>query len=161
MIYKKIVKTRYTHLKARYFETDLNVVKYFSIETSHIGCRLRKIRTHLKTLKRQAVFNIQTDPHSALNDCKQTVSGSISLGSPPFFSPFPHGTCTLSVQQQYLGLDRGRPGFRQNITCSALLRILLSKTKLSYTGVSPSVPNLSRLFYQLSLVYIAVLQPHQ
>ena len=70
MIYKKIVKTRYTRLKARYFETDLNVVKYFSIETSHIGCRLRKIRTHLKTLKRQAVLNIQTDPHSALNDCK-------------------------------------------------------------------------------------------
>ena len=29
--------------------------------------------------------------------CKHTVSGSISLRSPRFFSPFPHGTCSLSV----------------------------------------------------------------
>ncbi len=29
--------------------------------------------------------------------CQRTVSGSISLPSPGFFSPFPHGTCTLSV----------------------------------------------------------------
>ena len=31
------------------------------------------------------------------NDCRQAVSGSISLPSPGFFSPFPHGTCALSV----------------------------------------------------------------
>ena len=30
-------------------------------------------------------------------DCKLTVSGSISLPSPGYFSPFPHGTCALSV----------------------------------------------------------------
>ena len=30
-------------------------------------------------------------------DCRHTVSGSISLRSPRFFSPFPHGTGTLSV----------------------------------------------------------------
>ena len=29
--------------------------------------------------------------------CKLTVSGSISLPSPGYFSPFPHGTCSLSV----------------------------------------------------------------
>jgi hypothetical protein len=29
--------------------------------------------------------------------CKHTVSGSISLRSPRFFSPFPHGTGSLSV----------------------------------------------------------------
>ncbi len=32
-----------------------------------------------------------------LTACKHTVSGSISLPSPGFFSPFPHGTCALSV----------------------------------------------------------------
>jgi hypothetical protein len=32
-----------------------------------------------------------------LTACKHTVSGSISLPSPGFFSPFPHGTCPLSV----------------------------------------------------------------
>jgi hypothetical protein len=33
----------------------------------------------------------------ALSVCPQTVSGSISLGVPPFFSPFPLGTSSLSV----------------------------------------------------------------
>ncbi len=35
--------------------------------------------------------------HSALTDCKRTVSGSISLPEQGCFSPFPHGTCSLSV----------------------------------------------------------------
>ncbi len=35
--------------------------------------------------------------HSASTACKRTVSGSISLPSPGFFSPFPHGTGSLSV----------------------------------------------------------------
>jgi len=29
--------------------------------------------------------------------CKQMVSGSISPGSTPYFSPFPHGTGSLLV----------------------------------------------------------------
>ena len=36
-------------------------------------------------------------PEDALTACKQTVSGSLSLPSPGFFSPFPHGTGSLSV----------------------------------------------------------------
>ena len=35
--------------------------------------------------------------HSAPTGCKHTVSGSISLPLPGVFSPFPHGTCSLSV----------------------------------------------------------------
>ena len=35
--------------------------------------------------------------HSAPTGCKRTVSGSISLPLPGVFSPFPHGTCSLSV----------------------------------------------------------------
>ena len=50
------------------------------------------------------------------------VSGSISLPLQGFFSPFPHGTCSLSVATEYLALDRGRPGFRQGSTCPAVLR---------------------------------------
>ena len=34
---------------------------------------------------------------SALTACRHTVSGSISLPSPGFFSTFPHGTGALSV----------------------------------------------------------------
>ena len=35
--------------------------------------------------------------HRASTDCRHTVSGSISLPSPGDFSPFPRGTCSLSV----------------------------------------------------------------
>ena len=40
---------------------------------------------------------------------------------PGFFSPFPHGTGSLSVSQEYLALEDGPPIFRQGFTCPALL----------------------------------------
>ena len=40
---------------------------------------------------------------------------------PGFFSPFPHGTCSLSVDYEYLALEDGPPIFRQGFTCPALL----------------------------------------
>jgi hypothetical protein len=53
--------------------------------------------------------------------CTQTVSGSISLPSPGFFSPFPHGTGSLSVSRKYLALEDGPPIFKQDFSCPALL----------------------------------------
>ena len=64
-------------------------------------------------------------PSRAVTSCRFTVSGSLSLPSRGFFSPFPHGTRSLSVAAEYLALDRGRPGFGQGSSCPALLRILL------------------------------------
>jgi hypothetical protein len=49
---------------------------------------------------------------------------------PGFFSPFPHGTGSLSVDNEYLALEDGPPIFRQDFTCPALL-------------VSSSVPHTS------------------
>ena len=40
---------------------------------------------------------------------------------PGFFSPFPHGTGSLSVDYEYLALEDGPPIFRQDVTCPALL----------------------------------------
>ena len=40
---------------------------------------------------------------------------------PGFFSPFPHGTGSLSVDHEYLALEDGPPMFRQDYTCPALL----------------------------------------
>jgi hypothetical protein len=61
-------------------------------------------------------------PHEgAPTACTHTVSGSISLPSPGFFSPFPHGTGSLSVGQEYLALEDGPPIFRQGFSCPALL----------------------------------------
>ena len=57
--------------------------------------------------------------------CKLMVSCSISLPYPGFFSPFPHGTCSLSVTSQYLALPDGPGGFMQDFSCPALLGILL------------------------------------
>ena len=72
------------------------------------------------------------------------VSGSISLPCSGFFSPFPHGTGSLSVSWEYLALPGGPGGFRQDSSCPALLRILLSLNELTCTGLSPSMDELSR-----------------
>ena len=78
--------------------------------------------------------------------CRHTVSGSISLPYSGFFSPFPHGTGSLSVSQEYLALADGPAKFRQGFTCPALLRIPLSFTLVTYTGLSPSLVLLSSRF---------------
>ena len=87
-----------------------------------------------------------SEDNRAPNDCRQVVSGSISLPSPGFFSPFPHGTRSLSVWKEYLALEGGPPIFTQDNTCPELLaRSLSSPTnRLSSTGLSPSLAYLSR-----------------
>ena len=55
--------------------------------------------------------------------CRRMVSGTISLSSSECFSPFPHGTRSLSVSREYLALPDGPGGFAQDSTCPALLRI--------------------------------------
>ena len=52
---------------------------------------------------------------------RHPVSGSLSLPLSGCFSPFPHGTGSLSVMHEYLGLEGGPPNFRQDFTCPALL----------------------------------------
>jgi hypothetical protein len=52
------------------------------------------------------------------------VSGSISLPCSGYFSPFPHGTGSLSVSQEYLALPDGTGSFIQDFSGLALLRIL-------------------------------------
>ena len=59
---------------------------------------------------------------SAPTACRQTVSGTISLPSSGYFSPFPHGTGSLSVTREYLGLEGGPPRFPPGFTCPAVLR---------------------------------------
>jgi hypothetical protein len=65
--------------------------------------------------------------HSPPTACRQTVSGSISLPSPGFFSPFPHGTGALSVAGEYLALGGGPPGFPRGFTCPVVLGIPLGR----------------------------------
>ena len=79
--------------------------------------------------------------------CRQTGSGSVSLPCSGFFSPFPHGTGSLSVSREYLALRDGPRNFTQNSSCSALLRIPLGFGSQSCKGLSPATVSLSRLFH--------------
>ena len=62
--------------------------------------------------------------YSASTACRHTVSGSISLPSPGIFSPFPHGTCTLSVARKYLALGGGPPCFPRDFSCPVVLKVI-------------------------------------
>ena len=75
--------------------------------------------------------------------CRRTGSGSISLFCSKCFSPFPHGTCPLSVSREYLALPDGPGGFTQDFSCPALLRILLIPMILACKGLSPATAGLS------------------
>src|SRR6516165_3932292 len=82
----------------------------------------------------------------ASTPCKHIISGTISLRSQRFFSPFPRGTGSLSVANEYLGLRRGRRRFIRSFTCIVLLRKSLGVLQFSVTGLSPSMAQLSRSF---------------
>ena len=57
--------------------------------------------------------------------------------SPGHFSPFPHGTCSLSVTREYLGLGGGPPGFTRDFTGPVLLGIPPGSRKgFAYRGIT-------------------------
>ena len=66
--------------------------------------------------------------------CRRTVSGTISLPYLGCFSPFPYGTGSLSVSEEYLALPDGAGRFTQDFSGPALLRILLVPLNLCLQG---------------------------
>jgi hypothetical protein len=61
---------------------------------------------------------------------------------PGFFSPFPHGTGSLSVDYEYLALEDGPPIFRQDFTCPALLCApLVPHARFRIRGYHPLWPD--------------------
>jgi hypothetical protein len=97
------------------------------------------------------VANHGNSPSTA---CRRTVSGALSLPSLGYFSPFPHGTCSLSVAGKYLALEDGPPSFPRDYTCPAVLGLRLQEGRhLSLTGLSPSLVVLSR-FLQLGVDFV-------
>ena len=66
--------------------------------------------------------------------------------SPGCFSPFPHGTGSLSVTREYLGLGGGPPRFTRNSTGSVLLGIPLeSRLGFAYGGITHYADAFQRL----------------
>ena len=91
--------------------------------------------------------------------CRHTVSGSFSLPCSGFFSPFPHGTGSLSVTSEYLALPDGSGRFPQNFPYSVVLRVPSTPIMISFTGLSPSLVSLSRAVQLSILVATEALQP--
>ena len=92
-----------------------------------LSLRLTRIKrlTSLTTVTRRFIMQ-KARRHcnnAAPTACRRMISGTISLSSSECFSPFPHGTGTLSVSREYLALPDGPGGFAQDYTCPALLRI--------------------------------------
>ena len=83
-------------------------------------------------------------PYGAPTACGRTVSGSLSLRCPRCFSPFPHGTCALSVSRECLALADGAAGFGQGSSDPALLRVPARLASVPRTGLSPAAARLSR-----------------
>ena len=81
--------------------------------------------------------------------CRHSVSGSVSLPLSGCFSPFPHGTCSLSVIEEYLGLEGGPPTFRQDFSCPALLKDPQKTLPIrGYHPLWPAFPDRSGCFSQ-------------
>ena len=83
--------------------------------------------------------------HSPPTACRHTVSGTLSLPSQGCFSPFPHGTGSLSVAREYLALQDGPRRFPPDFSCLAVLRYRPSESAdFRTTGLSPSMAGHSR-----------------
>src|SRR3972149_6641522 len=74
---------------------------------------MQKARSQARTTRR---------PHHPPTACMQMVSGSFSLPAQGCFSPFPHGTRSLSVTRESLALEGGPPSFTPDYSGRALLR---------------------------------------
>ena len=97
---------------------------------------MQKARSQARTTRR---------PHHPPTACMQMVSGSFSLPAQGCFSPFPHGTRSLSVTRESLALEGGPPSFTPDYSGRALLRnSTTSSASSSRTGLSPSLAPRSR-----------------
>ena len=87
------------------------------------------------------------------------VSGTLSLPCSGCFSPFPHGTGSLSVSREYLALPDGPGGFTQDSSCPALLRVPLRLAMLRVRGFHVLRPHFPVRSTRIASSDVAALQP--
>ena len=78
---------------------------------------------------------------------------------PGFFSPFPHGTISLSVIQEYLALRGGPRRFTRGFTCPMLLGIQLVVQSFRYRIFTFYDVSFQRLHLTFQSIYV-VPQPY-
>jgi len=102
----------------------------------------------MQKARRQSFLTyINTLKYKPSTACRCKISGTISLPLLGYFSPFPHGTSSLSVTNKYLGLDDGPPRFPPDFSCPVVLRNSLRRYSISITGLSPSMVIFSKMIY--------------
>ncbi len=112
----------------------------------NLALQLNSLAHHAKGTP-SAVARVNSS-HRPPTVCKLLVSGSISLPYKGFFSPFPRGTGSLSVINEYLALEGGPPRFRPDFTWPALLRCQSHQHfSFSCTGLSPSTTGFPTPFH--------------
>ena len=100
--------------------------------------RLNRLTSPVTATRRFIMQKARRHPiKRAPTACRRMVSGTISIPSSGCFSPFPHGTCTLSVSREYLALPDGPGGFAQDYSCPALLRIPLGPISIHIRNCHP------------------------
>ena len=95
-------------------------------------------------------------PHKGGSHCLYACGFRIYFTPlPGFFSPFPHGTGSLSVDYEYLALEDGPPMFRQGFSCPALLVVCsVPPTSFRVRGYHPLSPDFPfRSTNQLTITY--------
>ena len=85
-------------------------------------------------------------PQKAPTACKHTVSGTISLPSRGYFSPFPHGTDSLSVTKKYLDLPVVLADSHEIPRAPCYSGGHTTDRTISITGLSPSTADHSKSF---------------
>ena len=94
-----------------------------------------------RTTRRIIMQKARRHPYGAPTACRRTVSRSVSLPCSGCFSPFPHGTGSLSVSREYLALPDGPGCFTQDSSCPALLRVPLRPVRVRVRGCHPLWPD--------------------
>ena len=108
-----------------------------SLRLRHLGLKLATQRKSLTHYTKGT-----PSPDCSSSDCLYACGFRIYFTPlPGFFSPFPHGTGSLSVNDEYLALEDGPPIFRQDFTCPALLLSrLVPQSSLRLRGYHPLRP---------------------
>ena len=104
---------------------------------------MRSFESHLRAPRKNPEGSLCRDSH-----CLYACGFRIYFTPlPGFFSPFPHGTSSLSVDNEYLALEDGPPIFGQDSTCPALLVLRLVPPHLfclrGYHPLWPDFPDSS------------------
>src|SRR5580692_3156967 len=118
------------------YPTRVNLATHHNSQAhSSKGTRSLHVSSRLTTLPRLVGTRVQVLFHDP---------------SPGHFSPFPHGTCSLSVTREYLGLGGGPPGFTRDFSGPVLLGIPSeSRIDFAYRGITLYADG----FHQSSAIY--------